>query len=315
MKLDHGNRILYIHQSDMATWRMCPEQIRYQLNDEYPDYDSDSAMIGTLTHAFIERCLEHAMENHTWPTPDQAEIFVSEVKGRLCTVWPTLWLHPHQVRDMYHATNLLDDICQRWYNEVLPQIDTTLLSDWEVEGSFDRRIGEVVIDVEGDQWSGELHYLSKFDVHLRGHIDFWDGIRIWDWKTGGLREEWRKHRYDIQSTVYTWAKSCHTMRFCHVPRGETGHKILDVTRLKPQWGMMLTEAMAIARHVLTSDMAESWTLGPTDWWCSERWCAIHAQGKCMGAANPIYPEEAVHLTGLIERGVPFTTHGSEFDAS
>ncbi len=34
-----GQRVLWIHQSDLGTARMCPEQLRLSLRGEYYDHD------------------------------------------------------------------------------------------------------------------------------------------------------------------------------------------------------------------------------------------------------------------------------------
>lgn len=290
--------ILYIHQSDIANWRQCPEQVRLKLRGEYPDYDSDAAALGTAAHAFIEECLHHARGTTRWPQPSDAQRYIEQTVDQLRVEWDSLWLHPHQIRDWDHANELLRDICERWYNEVLPQIPINQCNEFLIEEKFDHQIGQV----------------DGIEVRMRGSIDFFDGTRIWDWKTGGLREEWRKHRYDQQSTVYTWAlaqnlgRTVLPFRFCHIPRGGKEHKLLDVERTEEQHGWILHEAMAIARHVIKSEQHVRWPIGPTDWHCSERWCAMHAQGKCVGEANPIYPEEAVFLTSLLKRGVQWQEH-------
>jgi len=298
---------LYLHQSDIDSYRKCPEQVRAAFKDDLFDPDSDSAYIGTLTHSFIEECLHWYRATGEWPSETQIIEFLGVQQASLGEAWDSLWLHPHQVKDLEQGQKYLANCCVLWWNEIRPQLSVTNPEMWLIEHKFD-----ICIDKKAT---------GARKVNLRGSIDFFDGVAIWDWKTGSSRYAWMKHRYDIQSTVYTWAMSNHlgggvevpfNLAFC--PREKNETTIIPLTRGLGHWGMMIEEALAIARHVWSAEGDNrQWPLGPTDWWCSERWCALHAQGKCMGAVNPIYPEEAVYLTRLIGDGVERVPHGSDFD--
>ncbi len=318
-----GVRTLWIHQSDLGTARMCREQLRLSLRGEYYDPDGDSAFLGTCVHEFIEFNLHHYKDHGTWPEMADLGAKVDELHQKYAAAWDTLWQHPKAgIKSLTHAIEGINRCCLMWVREVQPTIDTSTPEKWEIEGAFEVKIGEIdKSDVVPD----------VLQVKLRGHYDFWDGFKCMDWKTSRFREVWRKHRYDIQSSVYTYGlarkhglSSPVDFELVSVPRDPAGNdkdgnpkydgpQVVPLPRDSKHWEAMKREAMALANMAESMGLDTPWPLGPTDWWCSERWCSEHAQGKCLGALNPIYPDEAVHLTRLIEMGHSPERHDSAFD--
>ena len=270
-----GFQTLLLHQSDMGDLRMCPEQARLKLIGEYFDPDSDVAAIGTRTHSFIEFCLHHRQDTGEWPDATQLMSQLQIETDQLSEDWDNVWRHNHMVEDLGKAQYELQGCCVRWYNSILPQIDTRNVARWEIEKRFDVVVSET----------------SRSQVRVRGSIDFYDGAgTIWDWKTGRFdkRDGWKKNRYDIQAPLYTWAKAQElsapalNFNFGYMPRGGDDTLVWDMVLSAPKWGMMLAEVESWARTILALGANQPWPLGPDDWHCSPRWCSQFARGLCRG---------------------------------
>jgi len=294
----------YIHQSDLSTFRSCPEKLRLDYVGEYFNPSSTSAQIGTCVHHFIEANLWHRKVSGDYAGESRVVEMLNDQAAILTELWPTLHQHPHLVKDLDSGVKMLTACCIQWFNEIRSRLSTANTTAWEIEAPF---------SVEIDRQS-----VGARRTAMRGHIDFFDGEQIWDWKTASPREPWRRQRYDIQSTVYTWAinqKHGTTVPFnlAFVPRDGKGAQIEQLHRTQGHWDMMIQEALTIVRMVQEMGTTQPWPLRPTDWHCSERWCSQNAQGKCMGAVNPIYPNESINLTMLLDDGVERTVHGADLD--
>lgn len=304
-----GKLVLYIHQSDLTAFRQCPEQLRLKLRDEYYDPDSDSAYIGTLTHRFAEWALNHYVTEGRWPQQDLCAGQFNILASELATAWPTLWHHPHQIEDLQAGIQGMARAINHWWENFPRLVNTDKVGEWLIEPEFDYPIGRVT------------NTRVSVEVRLRGRIDFWDGDRIWDFKTGSLREAWRKLRYDVQSTIYTWGlgkrldRDIHNFSLVYCPR-EQGKKfdVCEITRGEGHWRQVQIEALAVANMAIEQlgRPKASWPLGHTDWWCSSRWCSEHAQGRCMGF-DGTHSEDAHNLTRLIEMGHKPSRHDASFD--
>jgi len=64
---------------------------------------------------------------------------------------------------------------------------------------------------------------------------------------------------------------------------------------------VILEALKWAEHVLLVGTEEHWPINPSDWWCSARWCELHARGECIGAVNPVNGDEAHQFLQLIDK--------------
>ena len=321
MRVDHEKRRIYIHQSDIDQYRKCPEQLRLDYRGEYLDYDTDSAMIGTLTHNFIENCLHFVIDAGDWPAATTVQDWVRAEQATLDKSWDSWWHQPQLVPDKATALKMVEACCLLWWQNVPPLLNHTNPLEWKVEVPFEIKVGTVTV------WRSPTDVVGVvYEVFLRGHVDFFDGIKPWDWKTRTSdlsRDGWKLDRYDIQSTVYTFALSTLLGRdvndflFAYTPRlmpNGTQKYSFDthlVTRNSGQWAKMIETAQAVARQALTlSD--QPWALGSSDWWCGERWCSEFAQGRCMGEHMSIHPEAAVELTRLVGKVQP-SDHSSKFE--
>jgi len=295
-----GIKTLYLHQSDIGTLRMCPEQARLQLRGDYFDPDADVAAIGTRTHSFIEWCLHYRQDQGIWPYGSDLLDQLQQEVDQLVEDWPSLWLHPHMVDSCATASLELESCCHRWFNEIIPQIDTSNVAGWEIEKRFD-------IDVS-------VKWPTADRIAIRGSIDFFDGVNtIWDWKTGRFdkRDGWKKDRYDIQAPMYTYAKHVEmanlgsgsvNFNFGYIPRGKSDTHVYSMQLGKGKWAMMLNEVESWGVTILKLGTEEPWPLGPDDWHCSPRWCSEFALGKCRGHyEESFWPDEQNTLVELKQK--------------
>lgn len=312
---------IYLHQSDLGTLRMCPEQARLGLTGELFDATSDSAFIGTLTHSFIQSCLERRRGTGLWPDDDQLTQIITRLRERLADEWHLLWLHPREVEDFDQALGFVVQACQNWWVNVKPGFDDLDPTGWLIEHKFDELLGEVdheqIVDMSG---YGEGGWIESYDnqtkvyeVRLRGEIDFADvnAAQIWDWKTSKAASKynlWKLQNYDVQSNVYSWAIKqafgfIPTFNYVHLTRGSDQVEVNSLTPTEGNLDMMSQEMMSWADTILTLGPDKPWPKSPSDWWCSSRWCSHHARGLCAGSQNQMHAEEAVHLTRLLPSSI------------
>lgn len=287
---------IWLHQSDMGTLRMCPEQVRLQATGEYFEADSDSAYIGTLTHRFIELVVGMGKANGEWPSEVALNETLQLLQADLTGKWDSLWQHPHQIKSLDEALAYVEQACVNWWVNVRPEID--LGDHILLEHPFDLHLG----------WVPNLTGKDS-EVRLRGTIDFVNltTATIKDWKTSKAAtgyNMWKLERYDIQSTVYSWAAhelfdSNFTFEYHHMARGSDAHVMNSLTPTSSDFSRMKGEVMSWAATILRLGLDSPWPIGPMDWWCSSRWCSHHARGLCMGKESQIFPEDAHHLTDLM----------------
>lgn len=263
--LDDGRWQHTFRQSDIGGFRMCPEQTRLKWTDNYYEMTSDTMLIGTAVHLGIEATLNNHQQGLEFPD------IGGLMEELLITEWNNLANMQYSFKE---AVEFVHDCFLRWVQGPWYEIKDTDATKWQVEEQFDLRFA-----------SDEQRV-----INIQGTYDFFDGERVWDWKTGdGSFQKWRSQRYSVQPTFYAHAAGVRDFRFCHIPRSGNGYEYIDVTRTKGDANFLKQELTSIAT-LIEADL-ERWPLGPTDWWCSERWCSEFAQGRCRGEHGSIYPDE------------------------
>ena len=129
---------------------------------------------------------------------------------------------------------------------------------------------------------------------MEGRIDLIDSnLGIVDWKfpkRDYTKDKWQYDRWDVQSTVYTWAVDQmkgelkrdfedHAMTFV-VVHGKSAVSEMRRDRSPQDWEFLKRKVEALSRLVERTDM-EVWTLNDAGWWCSEKWapCWHLCKGK------------------------------------
>ena len=276
-----AKRIIKIRQSSLKDWLLCPERFRAVYSGEVEDQGSDAALTGTCVHTYIERRVEGMH-------PEEAAM---AALTQLRDEWDSV-AHV-KVKNLGTAENHLLNCCRTWEEQVYPWLPPPIL---EPEHHFS--IPVIVLD--------------GVEVHLSGTIDYVaetpDGIEVYDWKSGGNLEKyqdgygkkgWELRRWDIQSTVYTWAASqilgepVNDFTFVAMHRTQPEHAVLSVQRGEPEWGFMKVQAIELATNIIA--MPSAWQRNNQHALCSEKWCPNwhNCVGQfAEGLTTPSYNEKA-----------------------
>lgn len=255
--------IVKIRQSSLKTYLQCPEQFRLKHLELVDDTSSDAALTGTATHAGIEDTLLGA-------SPDEAIV-------RALTTLREGWDEVRHVgtKNLATAETHVLNCYTTWFDNVYPQLGYPTA----VEQPFDIKI----------------HDTPEYDVHLTGTIDYGEEDFGLDWKTSGnLRrydpsfggEGWQIRRWDVQSTIYTYAlthlfgKEINDFHFVALHRTKPEYIWLDVHRTEEHWAFMLEQARLMA-EAIWSDTDKTWMRNNTHALCSDKWCPAYDQ--CVGA--------------------------------
>lgn len=272
----------HVRQSDIKTFRQCPELHRKKLTHEVTDYENDVAIIGTACHAGIEYALTH----------DEADIYecMQVAMNTLVECWnkPNLW--QVSIASLGDACGLVKLCFTVWWNEVRPII---LAQDIvAVEYRFDVKVYE-------DIWRC---------IYLSGTSDLWLADSIVDWKHSTHdynKDAWKLDRYDPQCIIYPWARdqlelnanpdwadgikytiefdpSAALCDFTFVNINRDNQRVqwqtVEPTRTVGHCLALLDDILGLCK--LIEAKVSSWPLGASDWWCSPVWCP--AWNQCKG---------------------------------
>jgi hypothetical protein len=279
----------HIRQSDVGTFRKCPELRRVDMLGLVVDITNDTAGIGTAVHEGIRYVLDQLKAGNEPEFDDALEIAIK--------TWHTIWHDPNinviEVATLESGGLMVESCLVRWWNEVLPDIwDKEILA---VELPFDVKLTED----------------DKRIIFISGTSDLWLPFDIWDWKTANKkysgRDGWKYERsyWSVQHTLYavaryileggTWTELADEeardkedkltpFHYVIIPREPNGSSIPDVDKLTitstvGDARFLYKEMLSIAK--LIEAELDQWPLGPTDWWCSNKWCANW--DNCRGA--------------------------------
>jgi len=239
-------------QSDVGTFRHCPEQLRLKWSVPYTDMPGRTTLLGTAVHAVIERAL---LEDST---EAQAR---SAVRDGLEALLDGTEHRPDLKRP--EALDMASDIVGRWFAEVLPLLDLT---------------GEVFVE---HRFTRTVYQDDQRTIRIQGTIDLVDGSTVWDWKTGNMvyrPEAVRTGRETVQHVFYCAAMSAaelpdltHTFRYAFMPR-RGGVSIVEAAPGPAEFRWLMRELRGMAD--LIEARPRTWPLRPTDWWCSDKYCPV-----------------------------------------
>ena len=258
-------------QSDVGTFRHCPEQFRLKQTTYYTDLPGRSTLLGTAVHAAIETAIRWAVA-HDLPTVEEsADLAVAELN---------LLLERHEARPdipLGTAQTMARDIVTRWHDLVVPELDWN--AEMLVEHQFHRTL-----------WEDEYRTIA-----IQGTIDLVNGGAIWDWKTGARiprSNAVASGRETVQHVVYSAAmaedvtRPTHTFRYCYLPR-TGGFQVTEVASTSMDVALLVRELLGMAH--LAEATPETYPLRPTDWWCSDRYCPVWQDCRGSVTVADLYP--------------------------
>lgn len=254
-------------QSWFKTLAHCPEQARADRAGELPAQESDAACLGTSVHDSIEMCLQDVMAYGAPMSLDDMKSVSQEAFGGYMQLPGFSFVKSTEATSRKHI-----DMClEAWYTYVLPD-----LQPLAVEIPFN------LVLFEDD----------KRVVRVKGTIDCLDVRGPIDWKTAGdaySRDAWKYERYDVQSTIYTFAlrelnmleeAESYPFEFSVMVKGKVGVASIDTVRVmrnERHWSWLRNKALGAA--LMVESQMSQWPLGDDDWWCSDKWCPKFASCK------------------------------------
>lgn len=290
-----------IRQSDVVRFRHCPELHRVTMMGEVADREGDTAEIGSAMHAGAEYTLRTMLAGDLPAFADANEA------AQL--YWANAWRNPAimctEIPTEEYGAALVYDCLERWWNEILPEV---------VKNG-------PIVDVER-QFDVVAYEDEERQIRLCGMADLWLPTDIWDWKSSDRMysgpDAWKYQRgyLSVQHIFYPWARElikgtnplkrkgelAYSFTYWVVPRN--GEKVArdgtvkvassDHLRIQPTCAdtrFLLEELLSLC-YLVESD-APKWPLGPTDWWCSSKWCEHWSE--CRGKHHGPDP------WGLLER--------------
>jgi hypothetical protein len=255
-------RTITIRQSSLKTFLLCPERFRQKHLGLVDDASSDAALTGTAVHAGIEDTLLGA-------SPDEA---VMRALGVLRDGWDEI--RKVKTQKLTTAEGHVLNCYSTWYSNIWPE----LIPATCVEGHFRLPVLET----------------DNYIVELSGTIDYGTEDELGDWKTTGRLDRyqsfpgtgWELNRWDVQSTIYTYAMTMLTGReyndftFYALHRTKPEWATLTVQRDETHWSFMLEQVRLMAEAIWTATEDRQWMKNDQSALCSPDWCP--AWGDCKG---------------------------------
>jgi len=277
MRIDPETDAIYIRQSSLKDFLLCPERLRLTtLNPEMKSYN-DSAAMGTACHTGIEMVL-----NRQIMPGDIAEASVAAFAALRAKEYEE---HGKDIR----VTNTnpaqwnthIASMSNAWVNDIMPSVPL----GGQTEFKFAVKVGEVERVQPAE--NGSTHH----DLYFEGTADYVCEGEAWDWKTSGRKYSFNeKQTQDIQSSVYATALvglglAEFPMNFSFgvmIRNASSTGQILTVTRDQGSSDFVVAQAVAMAGTILTMETfapAKQWQINDQHFLCSERWCPVYSLCK------------------------------------
>lgn len=253
----------HYRQSFVNDFRKCPRMAQAKLNEETIPFTGDSALIGTAVHAGIEDTLLAAGE-FAFTLDDAYDTALHVLRDGWGETRKTLGL------EIDGAAVKVKACLEAFFNEVVEFLDPDMIVGIEQEFEVKVAVRE----------SGDLYLQGTMDLLIM----LPDGkFQVVDWKTGGAeyggRNRWKHDRYDVQPTLYIAAAAAmldltpEDGSFMYVRMGRdkpSPVEMVTIERTTEDVGFLIQELDNID-ELQRADL-KAWPLGPTDWWCSPKWC-------------------------------------------
>ena len=280
MNIDWDNRVITLHQSDINSFLICPEQLRVTAFHG-GRVETDAATVGTGVHATIEAEKIHGLFHSLNDMQDWGVAwFVNELATYEYESIP--YSRSSFDTDNVAVKNLLTHLAHYWVSrERSEYLHPDSIAEWQ----FDIPFMEIKHDLE---W---------WEIRLAGTADWVHPDRpMKDWKTASQEyKRWEKQRWAVQPTVYLRAAQHMGIPIKTAPSGDYEFEF-KVFRLKTkndeypetvkvyrghrhfQWLERQVEDMA--RYVLNNQSDEHWIRNDQHVLCSPKWCPNW--GNCKG---------------------------------
>lgn len=289
-----GRWVHHFRQSDVTRFRQCPELHRTSLLGLLPEMQNDSAAVGTAMHAGADYSLKCLLSEQDAEWDEAVAVAVKSWHD----AWHSEGFNITEIATIEEGALLAADCLERWWDLVLLK---TILNRLEPVASETQFIVTAYEDHERV-------------IKLAGTQDFWYTNGIMDWKSSNRqysgRDAWKYERSysSVQHVLYSWARvllegtepesilaadykrKLYGFTYVVLPRNPGKDQLppIDMLHIVPTAGdarFLLQELLNLA--LLIEAQLPSWPLGPSDWWCSNKWCPNW--DGCRGLTQPPDP--------------------------
>lgn len=290
----------HIRQSDLGTFGMCPELHRRSLCGSVRGDEGDAALVGSACHESYAHGTRTLLQGK--------DIDGAELQGVAHDYLANGWLEAlelgifrqMQIATLDEARNLVDSYLILWSEVVLPILYANVDQIESVEHRFDIKVYEDEYRV--------IYLTGTWDLGFNGVCDY----KHSNSDKYSKQKAWQLSRYHPQATHYSWAYDIVTGNYPQFSVEKEFHTTLDfddqdtladftfininlkngVTFIGPEQGLKPRTVGDCRFHlelmkslaILIEAELPVWPLGPTDWWCSSKWCPAwkECRGKYIG---------------------------------
>jgi len=267
MRIDNHHQRIYVRQSWIGDYLLCPERARLGVTLPHFRSGSDATAIGTGIHSAIE----WAINSHTAAIHIDRDEMVRYAQEQVAI----------EMAKPIKLTKVSD-------KPIAPTVDA-MVNSW---------IDTIAMEIE---WGGstELGFrfpsglLSKngYEIWYEGTIDYVEPSgTLWDWKTAGrayfVNEKQNKAH---QPTVYCQFIKHHmalegdqSFRYGVMVRGNTPKgQVVDIVRNDGHYRWLNRQVQTIVNNALLVGETSSWPMNDQGVLCSSTWCSFWS--VCKGA--------------------------------
>lgn len=289
----------HIRQSDLVTFAQCPELHRRQMLGTTIDMEGDSAIIGSACHeayASATNMIKYNLQDAS----QIADIMSGVARDYLADTWLKSVeennLRQVQIASIEEAWYLINKCLIYWVQDVFPWLIQNPDLIESVEQSFDFKVFED----------------DKRVIYLTGTWDLGFAGQLFDYKHSrsqkySKQKAWQLSRYHPQATHYAWAydmlmdgdslwefpddSELAPFSFINI-NPDKGVEIIGPDDKDSTKGVVIRtvgdcrfhlELMKSLAYLIEAELPV-WPLGPSDWWCSSKWCSAwnDCRGKFIG---------------------------------
>lgn len=269
MRYDSEEKKLYVRQSWLGTYLICPQRSRYDMTMPKLRRGSDATAIGTGVH--------HAIEQYLLRNVDTLEDMVLSAREAVSLELADESLRRTDISaDEAHMFSCVDAMVTSWYQDIRPLVPLGGL----VEHKFKAQLLEGTADTVPLWLEGTMDYVAP------------DGS-IWDWKTASRSYSAKeKQKQSHQATCYVVASrelglvpdtdEPTAFRFGVMLRQPTPKsQVITVHRDKGHVEWLKRQIASVATTALNLPLSVDWAMNDQHNLCSSKWCDYWS--VCKGA--------------------------------
>lgn len=261
---------LIIHQSSINDFRLCPERARLAVTDRI-EISSDHIEIGYSVHGFMEGILRGIKE--AGEEPPYGDLLEEALQGLERAADAGVPLLGHKT---WNAAE-----------KRLRRAIEVIYDWWDKHGRYD-------VCADTTAWQIEQRFeFSANGFKFAGTVDFWDGEKFFDFKTGKVKydQAYQIDTFNIQRAVYVmaaialgWIKDEDPTDFTFVYADGRQERTENGLVTLPAWvytttvdvrhmeALIAEVEMGIGHAFNVIGLERRWPVNPSGWWCSPKWC-------------------------------------------